>query len=87
VPWSGRQGRWARNGCVEDDATGSDDDGEKAAALKVDTTLRLGVENKAHGTSEMPVWRPLFSATDRNQQALTMRVSNLAKYVEALEEN
>jgi hypothetical protein len=55
--------------------------------LKVDTTLRLGVENKAHGTSEMAVWRPLFSATDRSQQALTMRVSNLAKYVEALEEN
>lgn len=60
--------------------------GENAVALKVDTTLRFGLENKAHGTSEMPVWGPLFSATDRNQQALAMRVSNLAKYVQSLQE-
>lgn len=61
--------------------------GAKAVALKVDATLRFGTENKAHGTSEMPIWGPLFSATDRNQSAVTMRVSNLAKYVESLQQN
>ncbi len=60
--------------------------GEKAVALKVDATLRFGAENKAHGTPEMPVWGPLFSAADRNQQALMMRISNLAKYVESLQQ-
>jgi mono/diheme cytochrome c family protein len=60
--------------------------GEKAVGLKVYATLRFGGENKAHGTSEMPVWGPLFSATDRNQPAVTMRISNLAKYVESLQQ-
>jgi mono/diheme cytochrome c family protein len=60
--------------------------GEKAVAMKVDATLRFGAENKAHGTSEMPIWGPLFSATDRNQSAVTMRVSNLSKFVESLQQ-
>ena len=60
--------------------------GEKAVGFKVDATLRFGTENKAHGTSEMPVWGPLFNATDRNQSAVAMRISNLAKYVESLQQ-
>jgi mono/diheme cytochrome c family protein len=60
--------------------------GEKSVALKVEAALQFGAKTKAHGTSEMPVWGPLFSATDRNQQAVTMRISNLAKYVESLQQ-
>jgi mono/diheme cytochrome c family protein len=60
--------------------------GEKSVALKVDAALRFGAESKAHGTSEMPVWGPLFSAADRNQQALAMRISNLSKYVDSLQQ-
>ena len=60
--------------------------GEKSVALKVDAALRFGAENKAHGTSEMPVWGPLFSATDKNQQQVAMRISNLAKYVDSLQQ-
>lgn len=60
--------------------------GEKSVALKVDATLRFGAQGKAHGTSEMPIWGPLFSATDKNQPAVAMRISNLAKYVESLQQ-
>ena len=60
--------------------------GEKAVGFKVDATLRFGAETKAHGTSEMPVWGPLFSGADKNQSAVTMRISNLAKYVESLQQ-
>jgi mono/diheme cytochrome c family protein len=60
--------------------------GEKSVALKVDATLRFGAGNKAHGTADMPVWGPLFSQADRNQQAVVMRISNLSKYVEGLQQ-
>jgi mono/diheme cytochrome c family protein len=60
--------------------------GQKSVALKVGATLQFGVENRAHGASEMPVWGPLFSGTDKNQQQVAMRISNLAKYVESLQE-
>ena len=60
--------------------------GEKSVALKVGAALEFGAPNKAHGTSEMPVWGPLFSATDRNQQARAMRISNLSQYVDSLQQ-
>ena len=60
--------------------------GEKTVALKVEAALEFGAQNRAHGTSEMPVWGPLFSAADKNQQARAMRISNLAKYVETLQQ-
>jgi mono/diheme cytochrome c family protein len=60
--------------------------GEKSAALKVDATLRFGAGNKTHGTADIPVWGPLFSATDKSQTAVAMRISNLSKYVESLQQ-
>jgi mono/diheme cytochrome c family protein len=60
--------------------------GEKSVALKVDATLRFGAGNKTHGTADMPVWGPLFSATDKSQTAVAMRISNLSKYVESLQQ-
>jgi mono/diheme cytochrome c family protein len=59
---------------------------EKSVALKVGATLRFGAKSKVHGTSEMPVWGPLFSTTDKNQQQLAMRISNLSKYVDSLQQ-
>ncbi|HET6931551.1 MAG TPA: c-type cytochrome [Candidatus Acidoferrum sp.] len=60
--------------------------GEKSVALKVEAALEFGAQKKAHGTSEMPVWGPLFSATDQNQPTVRMRITNLAKYVETLQQ-
>jgi mono/diheme cytochrome c family protein len=34
-----------------------------------------------HGTSEMPVWGPIFSHVDRDQDLGRVRVDNLARYL------
>ena len=60
--------------------------GEKAVGLKVEAALEFGVQKKAHGTSEMPVWGPLFSAADKSEPMVRMRITNLAKYVETLQQ-
>lgn len=40
---------------------------------------------KAHGSKEMPVWGPLFSALD-NQAMATQRVFNLTKHLETMQQ-
>ena len=40
----------------------------------------------AHGSKEMPVWGPVFSSMSKGDQALVqMRISNLTKYIEAMQ--
>ena len=39
---------------------------------------------KAHGSAEMPVWGPLFSAIG-NQGLATQRIFNLNKYIESIQ--
>ena len=48
----------------------------------------LGQENitAGHGTREMPVWGPIFSQVTRDQDLGRMRVYNLAKYIEKIQE-
>jgi mono/diheme cytochrome c family protein len=38
-----------------------------------------------HGTREMPVWGPIFSQVDRDQDLGRVRVDNLARYIETLQ--
>ena len=58
----------------------------KFPAEHVTTVLRTGVSG-AHGSSDMPVWGPLFSQVSGRDDALVqLRVSNLAKYIESLQE-
>jgi mono/diheme cytochrome c family protein len=41
----------------------------------------------AHGSTEMPVWGPLFSqVSGRNDAMVQMRVSNLVHYLESIQE-
>jgi hypothetical protein len=54
--------------------------------------LRFGVaEPTAHGTSQMPIWAPLFSSLQStsmrgpNSPVVSMRISNLARYIESLQ--
>ena len=54
--------------------------------------LRFGMhEPAAHGTSQMPIWGPLFSSLHpdsmRGPQSpvVTMRITNLARYIEKLQ--
>ena len=52
----------------------------------VANVLRSGVKAPAHGSSDMPVWGPLFSAIDGGSSALvTLRISNLVHYIESLQ--
>jgi len=38
-----------------------------------------------HGTREMPVWGPIFSQVDRDQDLGGVRIDNLARYLESLQ--
>ncbi len=40
----------------------------------------------AHGSKDMPVWGPVFSSLNKGDQALVqLRISNLTKYIEAMQ--
>jgi mono/diheme cytochrome c family protein len=58
----------------------------KFPADHVATILRTGVSG-AHGSSDMPVWGPLFaSVSGKDQSLVQMRISNLIHYLESLQE-
>jgi mono/diheme cytochrome c family protein len=59
----------------------------KFPADRVAKVLRSGVSGGAHGSSDMPIWGPLFSqVSGRDDAIVQMRVSNLVKYIESLQE-
>ena len=55
----------------------------------VAAVLRLGTPAPAHGTSDMPVWGPLFSSlhgrTTATDRLIPMRIANLTKYIKSLQ--
>jgi mono/diheme cytochrome c family protein len=60
----------------------------KYPATHVYSVLRFGTPEPAHGTREMPIWGPLFGATDIPQNdtpAIRRRLDNLTKYIETLQ--
>jgi len=58
----------------------------KFPAEHVNTVLKNGVSG-AHGSTDMPVWGPLFSQVSGRDDALVqLRVTNLVKYIESLQE-
>ena len=60
--------------------------GGKFPADHVASVLRSGVSG-AHGSAEMPVWGPLFSAVSgKDDSIVQMRISNLIHYLEKLQE-
>jgi mono/diheme cytochrome c family protein len=49
--------------------------------------LRLGKPIQAHGSSEMPVWGPIFGVRDKfNEVAVRRRIKNLCAYLANLQE-
>ena len=49
--------------------------------------VRLGKPIQAHGSSDMPVWGPIFSARDNfNEMAVRQRIKNLCAYLATLQE-
>ncbi|MFI5057217.1 MAG: c-type cytochrome [Candidatus Acidiferrales bacterium] len=50
------------------------------------SVLRNGIKAPAHGSTDMPVWGPLFAAISGNDQSVVnMRISNLVRYIESLQ--
>jgi len=52
---------------------------------KVIAVMQFGSGNKAHGTLDMPFWGPIFRAEGDHGMA-TLRIHNLTKYIETLQE-
>jgi len=52
----------------------------------VSSVLRHGAKAPAHGSADMPVWGPLFaSVSSRDQAVVSMRISNVVRYVGSLQ--
>ena len=49
--------------------------------------LRFGPGSSAHGSSDMPVWGPVFNVRDKfNEVAVRRRIKNLCDYLATLQE-
>ena len=49
--------------------------------------LQFGTEEPAHGSATMPVWGPVLGSMSRtNTQDKQLRISNLARYLESIQE-
>jgi len=54
----------------------------------VTNVLRFGFSFSAHGSSEMPVWGPIFQYEERyNEAAVRQRIKNLCEYLESIQRN
>lgn len=52
----------------------------------VSNVLRFGPGFSAHGSSEMPVWGPIFQYLDNyNEAAVRQRIKNLCDYLESIQ--
>jgi mono/diheme cytochrome c family protein len=52
----------------------------------VTSVLLVGTSLPSHGSSDMPVWGPIFKFIDKdNKQAVLRRVKNLSDYLESLQ--
>jgi mono/diheme cytochrome c family protein len=53
----------------------------------VSEIVRLGKPIQAHGSSDMPVWGPIFNARDKfNEVTVKQRIKNLCAYLTTLQE-
>ena len=52
----------------------------------VSGVVRFGKPISAHGSSDMPVWGPIFSLVDFHEMAIRQRIKNLCDYLASLQE-
>lgn len=65
--------------------------GGKFPVQQVTGVLEFGVPVTAHGTSEMPIWGPLFASLHAHkvrghESYVQLRISNLVRFLETLQE-
>ena len=56
----------------------------KFPAAHFAAVLRFGETTHAHGTSDMPLWGPLFRS--QNKDLVELRIHNLSAFVESIQE-
>ena len=56
-------------------------------AERVEDVIRGGkpASTPAHGSSEMPVWGPIFKGLDNRNEVNEERINNLVKYIESIQ--
>lgn len=54
----------------------------QAAAQQMLTGEKM---KRSHGSSEMPVWGPIFHRVERDQDLGLVRINNLLKYLESIQ--
>ena len=60
--------------------------GGKFPAIKVSQIIQGSDVIKAHGSSEMPVWGPIFRVMDKGNTAVTqLRIANLTHYIQSIQ--
>jgi mono/diheme cytochrome c family protein len=52
----------------------------------VSGVVRFGKPISAHGSSDMPVWGPIFSMVDFHEMAIRKRIKNLCDFLASLQE-
>lgn len=58
----------------------------KFPSAQVVSVLQFGTESPSHGSSQMPVWGPMFSAmNDSNPREMTVRINNLSRFLETIQ--
>lgn len=54
--------------------------------VHVAAVLQFGIDTRAHGSKEMPVWGPVLRSVEpRDDQIRALRITNLVRYVETLQ--
>ncbi len=54
----------------------------------VTEVVRFGLTYSSHGSSDMPVWGPIFQDEEHyNEAAVRQRIKNLCEYLESLQQN
>jgi mono/diheme cytochrome c family protein len=48
--------------------------------------LKFGTASHAHGTSDMPLWGPVFRARDTDENIASLRIHNLTAFIESLQQ-
>ena len=56
-------------------------------AAMVEDVIRGGTQSSkvAHGSSDMPVWGPIFKGLDTRNEVNDARIENLVKYIESIQ--
>ena len=60
--------------------------GGKFPVGAVRQVLGGGSSTPAHGSQEMPIWGPVFRAMSPNQSIAALRVDNLVRYLESIQQ-